>query len=955
MADRRTRILAVDDNEAKRYAVTRILRRAGFEVEEAVNGQDALDRAGERPDLIVLDVKLPDIHGFEVARRLKNDPSTRSIPILHLSASFTRPSDRAVGLDAGADAYLTDPVEPSELIATVNALLRMRRAEESARRTAGQWKTTFDAIRDGVCVTDARGTILEANRTLATLFGTTPEELRGVDYQARFEAVFHQRLPSKVDGGGDGHEREVAEITIGDRWFRLSRDPVVDEELGPVGGVQIVADVTDSKRGELAVRFLAQSSAALAATLEVQEVLSTAVRLAVPLVADFAVIDILEPSGRLRRAAVASARAGVEDLLRAILDAPSGEPTGVAAEVLREGVARPLPLDGEALARRPAFANAVRELEIADGLVKPLQARGRVVGLLTLARARGRRFDPTAQLLASGFSRVAGTAIANALLYRAAQDAERRSEEDRRVLDAVLENAPLGIAFFDREHRYVRVNAALAAINGIPSADHVGRRPTEIVPALGAAVDPDLAIVLETGQPVLEREVFGPTQGSDGSRVWLVNYFPVARDGGEILGVGAIVADVTERRRVENEARFLAEASRVLSASLDYEATLRSVAALVVPSIADWCAIDILDDDTFRRLAIVHVDPTKLGLAEELARKYPPHPNSKRGVWQVIRTGEPDLQPEISDEIIELHAQSPEHASMARDLGLRSSMIVPLVARGARIGAITFVNGESGRRFGPRDLPVAEELGRRAGLAVENARLFQEAQQAVRAREDVLAFVSHDLKNPLTSIVMNAALLKRSIPPGAPADRPIRHTDLIVRAAERMNRLVHDLLDWASLRAGRLSLEPQPVTASTLVSECVTILQPVATSKQQTLVIEVGEDLEVAVDRDRALRIFANLVGNAVKFTPEGGRVRIVGTGREREVEFTIEDTGPGISSDELPMIFDRYFRAKKTGAEGTGLGLAIAKGLVEAHGGRIWAESELGVGSAFHFTLPRA
>jgi signal transduction histidine kinase len=299
-------------------------------------------------------------------------------------------------------------------------------------------------------------------------------------------------------------------------------------------------------------------------------------------------------------------------------------------------------------------------------------------------------------------------------------------------------------------------------------------------------------------------------------------------------------------------------------------------------------------------------------------------------------------------------AHSSERLELFRRLGLRSYMMVPLSARGTTFGVLSFVTAESAHRYNEDDLAFAEELARRASLAVENARLYAEAQAAVRAREDVLAFVSHDLKNPLTSIVMNATLLKRATPDGTPGEKLRKHSEMIVRAADRMNRLVHDLLDWASLRAGKLTVGGKEIDVAGLLQEATSILQPVAAMKEQTLTVESPSDLTIVADRDRLLRVLSNLVGNALKYTPANGSIVVRATATPDELTIAVADTGPGIKADELPHVFDRYYRAKQAGAEGTGLGLAIAKGIVEAHSGRIWAESEFGKGSTFSFAIPR-
>jgi PAS domain S-box-containing protein len=252
MADRPTRILVVDDDEMKRYTLTRILQRAGFEIAEGTTGGDALQQAA-RFDLLVLDVKLPDTVGYDVCRRLKADPATASTPVLLMSATFVGADSQVQGLESGADAFLTDATEPPVLIATVQALIRMRRAEEKTRELARQWQATFDAITDGVFLADTGGRLVRANRALGDLVGRPVEELIG-----RPMADLHPALPTGTDApfaiALTDRRRATAEVRAGDRWFRLTIDPVLLSGSSIGGAVGLLADVTERRRVEEALR-----------------------------------------------------------------------------------------------------------------------------------------------------------------------------------------------------------------------------------------------------------------------------------------------------------------------------------------------------------------------------------------------------------------------------------------------------------------------------------------------------------------------------------------------------------------------------------------------------------------------------------------------------------------------------------------------------------------------------
>jgi signal transduction histidine kinase len=401
-----------------------------------------------------------------------------------------------------------------------------------------------------------------------------------------------------------------------------------------------------------------------------------------------------------------------------------------------------------------------------------------------------------------------------------------------------------------------------------------------------------------------------------------------------------------ERQR----ATFLAEASALLASSLEWEATLASVARLAVPTFADWCAVEAAEAIAAGAppLVVAHVDPAEVQRALAWRRRWPPDAAEPAGPAAVIRTGRSELYPVITAAMLEATVRDPEHLRAARELGLSSAMIVPLSARGRTLGALSFVSAGSRRRYGPADLATAEELGRRAGIAVDNARLFHEAQRAVRARDEVLAVVSHDLKNPLESVLLSASLLRRAPEP----DQVRRYADAIHRAAGRMDRLIRELLDLSRIDAGCFTVELRPERLELLVEEALALLAPVAQERGVELSAS-GAPLSdpIPCDRERILQVLSNLVGNALGFSPRGGRVAVALALDERAARVEVRDDGPGIAAEDLPHVFDRFW---KSHSRGTGLGLAIVKGIVEAHGGAVQVESRLGAGSTFAFWLPR-
>jgi signal transduction histidine kinase len=355
------------------------------------------------------------------------------------------------------------------------------------------------------------------------------------------------------------------------------------------------------------------------------------------------------------------------------------------------------------------------------------------------------------------------------------------------------------------------------------------------------------------------------------------------------------------------------------------------------------------------RLGVAHVDASKEPLLQEAVRFTRLREAAAYHLRKPLMEGESVLLPFISDEALVANAVSEEHLQLMMQLRPRSLVSVPLRVGDRVSGALTLYMSESGRRYGPADLELAEELARRAALAVENARLFHAAERATRARDEMLGVVAHDLRNPLNTIVMGANLLAELIPETQAALR--RQAEIMRRGAQHMNRLIQDLLEVRRIESGRLAIAPRPEAPYVLVCEALETLRPLATAGNLKLKAAVRSDMpRVLADPPRIQQVLSNLVGNAIKFTPAGGRVVLkADVLPEPEVRFAVVDNGPGIPPEQLPHVFGQYWQADRADRRGIGLGLAIAKGIVEAHGGRIWVESHVGTGSKFYFTLPTA
>jgi signal transduction histidine kinase len=415
--------------------------------------------------------------------------------------------------------------------------------------------------------------------------------------------------------------------------------------------------------------------------------------------------------------------------------------------------------------------------------------------------------------------------------------------------------------------------------------------------------------------------------------------------------IAADEATITATRSAK--LRFLAEASRLLSESIDYAATLKTVARLAVPSIADWCVVDLIQDDgQMARVAIEHRDPSRLALAHTLQSNFPPRAGAPAGPAHVVHTGETEFEPSVTESLLRELAPEAERQRLLASLGMNSYISVVLSTRGRVLGAISFFT-DAGRSLSADDVVMAEDLARRAATAIDNARLYEQAQRAIRVRDDMLAIVTHDLRSPLSAIVSAAALQIVTAPQDENGTKIRQRAESIQRAAQHMARLVRDLADIGQIDAGRFSVERTPQDVAALAREVAEALKPVAHQRGTRIHVDIRDQVPpVNADGDRVVQVLSNLVTNAVKVGATHITLRL--EPRAEDVLFTVADTGPGIREEDLPHMFDRYWRGPHTSYKGTGLGLPISKQIVDAHGGRLWIESEVGVGSRFFFTLPR-
>ena len=445
---------------------------------------------------------------------------------------------------------------------------------------------------------------------------------------------------------------------------------------------------------------------------------------------------------------------------------------------------------------------------------------------------------------------------------------------------------------------------------------------------------------------------------SGGEDRWsLVQAIPIPDDAGGVRLVINTFQDITLLKRTEQRLRVLADAGAVLGRSTDYQETLQELAHLLAREIADWCVLDVVESDPVAtRLAVAHADPAKQQLAEEIQRRYPNQPDATDGVAEVIRTGTPLVIPDMSEETLRSAARDEEHYRLLREAGIGSVIIVPLRARGAVFGALTLVGSSPQRRFTEADLPLIEELARRAATAIDNARLLRDAHEAVQLRDDFLAMASHDMRTPLAVILANLQLARHRLrDPRGPQTEAMQNLAAAERTTQKLTGLVGELMDISILRSGQpLPLSREPVDLGAVADSVAEEYRRLTGEHELTFRSEPG--IVGEWDPVRVERVMRNLMDNALKYSPNGGEIVIDVRAEEGWAVIEITDHGVGIPEDELPHLFEKFHRGANTrNLRGTGLGLAGSRAVVQQLNGTIEVRSRLGEGSTFQVRLPLA
>jgi PAS domain S-box-containing protein len=957
------------------------------------------------------------------------------------------------------------------------------RTQHALRESSEHLASILRTVEEGITATNREGRFLFANDAAARAAGLdSADELVALLPEKRFSLyelfdsdgarMAPDQLPSSQALGGVESSAVVRiRPRSGDweRWLALRSTPV----FAPDGTVELVVNVTRdithetvaARREEDAQReaegsrarlaLLLEATEQLTQTLDYEELLRRVPKLVVPRIADGCHVYIARnEETELVRVAHAHVEPRIADLLDtidAVYDVAEHRRIPVV-QVFRTGKAIHRPALSRPLKKvaRPGEEDFVH-MESRSLIVVPLETAGRRLGVLAVTSAEPGRHGSEDFELVSELARRVSLALDLVGLHRRAQDSLAQ-------LQAVIAQLPLGVAITDAEHRVVLRNDELERILGFSVAIGSDHRKSGI-----ATAGWPLERAIESGEVTIgERR---DLVAGDDVRTLEISAAPVRDDDGTIVSAVAVVADVTRRSRSEEQLRFLAQANELLAASLDWERTLAAVADLAVPALAGYLVIDLVDeDDELHWVVAVHADPEKTELVRELRGRYPPT-LSTHPIQVALRTGAPQLLPDLQAEA-DAMAHDTKHARAIRRIANTSGIVAPLVARGRTLGTISLGTIEGQPRFDESDLTMAMELGRRISLALDNARLFSEAQERAHAAEaleyvddgvilvdeagvvrlwnptaaislrrtsidavgrpiaellndwqslqsripvasepqaggasraqtlpvevqgeerwlsisavrfpggtvyafrdvtderaveqmktDFVSTVSHELRTPLAAIYGAAMTLRRRDIAVDELQRD-RLLEVVSNEADRLARIVNDIL-WASrLESGRMSIAIERCDAGAIATEVVDVLG--SRAPEGDVVVSKARGLPpVAADPDKLRQILTNLIDNAIKYSPDGGRVEVeIGRSGGR-VRFRVTDQGLGIPPAEQDRIFEKFYRLDPNltrGVGGTGLGLYISRELVLRMNGRIWVDSDGRNGSSFFLELP--
>jgi signal transduction histidine kinase/PAS domain-containing protein len=628
------------------------------------------------------------------------------------------------------------------------------------------------------------------------------------------------------------------------------------------------------------------------------------------------------------------------------------------AEAVRTGRAIWRELDGATDPRYFDFTQ--RGHSYPSGAALPLLAEGRVVGAIGLSFHEPRTFGNDERGFMLALAGQCAQAIHRVRLY----ENERASREQ---LDAILAGVADGVVVQRADGTFIYANDAAARMAGFDTAHEYLNATTFEISGRLTVLDADgrpFAYDQLPARRALRGEVAPDMvvqylHEDTGEARWSRTRSRTVRGvNGELLAI-SLFHDMTDDVRSDERLRFLAEAGAQLASSLDVDEMLAALVRVASSTMADWAVVLLTDEaGAINHVASAHRNPAKEPLIQELHERHLRYASDATLLWRAIQSGETILVPDVTPEMMGNTEPNPERLVLLQALGISSLLYAPLVGPRGVQGAIALFMAESRRRFGEEDRAIALEVARRAALALDNARLYREARDAVHARDEFLSIASHELRTPVTAISGVAQLALRSHRRGTlDAGRLARVLEQLARSSQRLVTLTEDLLDVSRLQTGRFELRLEVFDIQSFVADLVERYQA-NLGEQHVLALETDDQPhDVQADSARLEQVLANLLSNAVKYTPTGGTITVSVRGADEGVRIRVRDTGIGLPPGTDETIFQAFGRAPNAThrqIQGLGLGLYICREIVERHGGRIWAESPGdGAGATFRFWLP--
>jgi PAS domain S-box-containing protein len=777
-------------------------------------------------------------------------------------------------------------------------------------------RATLESATDGILVTDDTGNVTGFNQKYVEMWRILPEIMNSREHRQLLEVCgrqfkdpeqFRARVKD-IYASSPPKSYDLLELVDGRVFERYSQIQRIDQRN--VGRVWSFRDITERRHAEEALQ---QESEWLRVTLAS--------------IGD-AVITT-DAQGR-----VTSLNRVAESILGWSQPEAQGKPLDSVFRIINEETREPV--------ANPA-TRALRE--------------GRIVGLanhtvLITKNGSERAIDDTAAPIRDDRGNVIGVV----LIFRDVTEARRAMEAQLRM-SAIVESSDDAIISKTLDGIIVSWNKGAERLYGYTTKEIVGKPLSILVPPDHPDELPAIMERLKRGEHIEHFET--KRLRKDGSRVDVsLTISPVRREDGEIIGASKIARDITARKQAEQTTRFLARASAALTELTDYESTLQKVASLAVPSFADWCVVDMQQaDGSLTQLAVNHIDLAQVQLFSELGRRYPPFSSNSHGVIKVLRTGEPDWVADISDSLLVELARDEGHLRLLRELNLKSYVCVPLKSPRKVLGALTFVMAESGRAYSPDDLRAAEDLADRAVIAIENANLLAALKKADQRKDEFLALLAHELRNPLAPIRNALEVLLIKVQP-EPELRWAR--EVIDRQVQQMTRLVDDLLDVSRITRGKVELRKERIELAAVVESAVEASRPLIEKWGHELTIQIPPGpIQLEGDLTRLAQVLLNLLNNAAKYTDQGGHIWLTAERQTNHVVIRVKDSGIGIPAEMLPRIFEMFRqvdRSLERSEGGLGIGLNLVKRLVEMHGGNVEAHSVgPGKGSEFIVHLPMA